>query len=469
MKIKQMLKTVAIFFIGNALTKVIAFFMLPLYTNTSLIPQAHYGNYEFVFSLINLVVPIAFFQIWDGMYRIAFDYKENLDKQKVMSNAVAFSLIGVILYVALFFILKFIFDIYCFELALVYGLIFGLNYLYTISTRVYLSNKLFVFSGLISSVVTAGLNILLLLQFNLGLTSIYISASAGLLIQIIIIELKIGVLRKFRIKHVSGQILRQMIRFSIPLCIATVSYWLLSGFTKVLIDHFLGDAGNGVYGVANKFSVFITFVVTVIQFAWNETAYLISTEDKIERTKSYNVSLNIIVIGVIFCTGLFCLASKIIFPFMVHDDYIEALVIIPVSVVGVGANSLASFLGTFFMAEKKNRCIWVSTLISAGVNVIGGYFFTKYFGLMGAIAVLSVSFLLLAIIRMVVASKAFKLKLKIKPLLLSVAILAVSVVAYYLIASKWIILGVILAILLLVAILYRKKIKEILKLLIKKS
>ena len=72
-KIKRFFETAGIYFAGNILSKLVAFFLLPLYTTR--IEPAQYGNYDLVISLINLVAPIAFFQIWDAMFRFAFEVK----------------------------------------------------------------------------------------------------------------------------------------------------------------------------------------------------------------------------------------------------------------------------------------------------------------------------------------------------------------------------------------------------------
>ena len=72
MKIKRFIKTAFVFLTGNVLSKIISFLLLPIYTEK--IDPAQFGNYDVAFTFINLIAPIAFFQIWDGMYRISFDF-----------------------------------------------------------------------------------------------------------------------------------------------------------------------------------------------------------------------------------------------------------------------------------------------------------------------------------------------------------------------------------------------------------
>ena len=109
MKIKQFFKTLLVFFTGNVMSKLIALFLLPLYTS-QLLPE-QMGNYDIVMSIINLVAPIAFLQIWDGMFRFAFDYKENDSKYKIVNNSIIVSFAGIIAYLLIFSSISLFFQI----------------------------------------------------------------------------------------------------------------------------------------------------------------------------------------------------------------------------------------------------------------------------------------------------------------------------------------------------------------------
>ena len=80
-KFKQFIRTALIFLTGSMLSKLVSFFLLPLYTRK--IDPGQFGNYDVAMSFINLIVPIAFFQIWDGMYRYSFEYKVKEEKEVV--------------------------------------------------------------------------------------------------------------------------------------------------------------------------------------------------------------------------------------------------------------------------------------------------------------------------------------------------------------------------------------------------
>ena len=153
MKIRRFLETAFVFLAGNMLSKLISFFLLPLYT--SQIAPDQYGAYDLVMSFINLVAPIAFLQIWDGMFRFAFDYKEDRDKKTVISNTWLVMLMGIVVYFAIFCGLNAFYKFAYFGYVLLYGFAYALHYVYTYAARVFLKNKLFVF--LAAVLVLAGI------------------------------------------------------------------------------------------------------------------------------------------------------------------------------------------------------------------------------------------------------------------------------------------------------------------------
>ena len=69
-RVRQFFQTAFTYFAGNIFSKLVTFFMIPLYTNQ--LPPSEYGDYDFVVTIITFFISVAFFQIWDGMFRFSF-------------------------------------------------------------------------------------------------------------------------------------------------------------------------------------------------------------------------------------------------------------------------------------------------------------------------------------------------------------------------------------------------------------
>lgn len=420
-KIKRFLSTSGTYFIGSVLSKLIAFFLLPLYTS-NLSPE-DFGMYDLVVTIVSFFAPIAFFQVWDGMFRFSFDKQKANEKYSIITNSFSVMALGLILFSLVFGIMYKVLNFEYAWLIYFYGILIAVQYQYTFIARSFLKNNLFVMSGLINSILNAGINILLIIKFNFGIESLYIAFILGSITQVLIIEAKLHPLRNFNFNKLNMKLQLDMIKFSLPLCVAAVSYWMLSGYTKVVISQQLGNYANGLFAVASKFTSMIAIFITVFQYAWNEMAYLMVEDEN--RSVKYQKSIEYIFKVVVIGSGIFLLFIKIIFPYFINSTYHEALMIIPLSLIGVAANAFANFVGTIFMAEKKTKWIFWTTLIASGINMICLWIFTPVWGLQGAVGALCLSFVTLTTFRLNRIGKMFNIKL---PYSLMVYILMLGIV-----------------------------------------
>ncbi len=74
-RLKRFLQTALTYFIGNILSKLITFVLIPIYTNK--LTPSEYGNYDLVITIITLFVSVAF-----GM--VCFDFR--LNARKIMKS-----------------------------------------------------------------------------------------------------------------------------------------------------------------------------------------------------------------------------------------------------------------------------------------------------------------------------------------------------------------------------------------------
>ncbi len=437
-KMKRFIETAGIYLIGNVLSKLIGFFLLPLYTG-KLLPE-QFGTYDLVVTIISLSAPIAFFQIWDGMFRFTFEKNDLKDKYSVISNSFFVWALGLVLFSTIFLIVFTAFRFKFGWLIFFYGITVSLQYQYLYIARAFLRNKLFTLSGLINSLTVAAVNILFISGFNMGIESLYIASILGHVSQILMIEIVLHPLSNFKIHDVKMQKIMAMLKFSVPLCIGTVFYWLLGGYTKVVISQQLGAYANGLYAVATKFSSMLLLLLTVFQYAWNEMAYFISEDG--DRTEKYRKSIEYIFKLVLSGSGVFMLFSKLIFPYFIDHIYRDALMIVPLSLIAAAINGFAGFIDTIFMAEKQTRWIFKTTIVGAGINIAALWIFTPVWGIYGAIGALCFALTALALFRLSVLGRRFAIKFQ-QANLLYFLILAVAICIFYTVHdSIWLMLGI---------------------------
>ena len=123
-----------------------------------------------------------------------------------------------------------------------------------------------------------------------------------------------------------------------------------------------------------------------------------------------------------------CILIKILFPYLIDEQYALAIAIIPATIIGSMMNSVASFIGTLFMTERKTNNIMYSTIFAALINVGLGWFCTKTFGLHGATIVLMISFVFLASVRLIQSKKQLNVRYSFGSVVWLTAVLAAAIV-----------------------------------------
>lgn len=426
-KLVNFFQTAGLYFIGNVMSKIISFFLLPLYT--SQLNPSTLGEFDYVVTLMNFFSPICFFQIWDAMFRFSFDYTDNENKERVINTSFFICVLGIMFYSMVFVVINGLNNFKLVPMVFLYGILVSLNYQYTYLARVFRRNALFSISGFINCLVVAVVNIFLIIYMKCGLESLYISSILGMVVQCIIIEWKLKTVRCISFRRIDKTLAVKMIKFSLPLCVATVSYWLLSGLTKVIIVNFLGNHENGLYTVTNKFAMFINMAVSIFQYAWNETAYMANKD--VSRGELYNVVIKYLIQFVFAAACGLMILSKLLFPFFaVGAEYQDALKYLSVTIVGVAFNSIAGFLGTIFSTEKETKSIFFTTAAAAMLNCVAGPLFTKYVGLQGALMALAISFGVLMIGRLIILKRRWKVEIGWKSLFALMILFLTSILVY---------------------------------------
>lgn len=448
----RFLKTTAVYFFGNVLTKIISFLLLPIYT-AALLP-AELGSYDLVNSVVSLVIPIAFFQIWDAIFRFSFDSNQKSEKEIIVSNGKYVFNICLVFYTIIFFIYSYLFKLNNPLLVYIFSISVGYQFLFGYISRAFMKNVLFVSTGVINSIVNITLNIILIKVFNFGVESLFISQLVGNFLQCIIIFINT---KSTNGNNIKKELIISMIKFSLPLSISTISYWLLSGFTQVYISMTLGVTYNGYLSISNRFSNLIVLGVGMIQYAWNETSYIAYSDEN--KTVFYEKALDYMTTGIFFLISICLIVIKIVFPILVNTNYEYASVIIPISLFGIAFNSCASFIGTIFLSYKNSTDVVKSTIISAITNIIMLFVLTKYLNLMGSVISLCISFIINYVLRISILSKKYAIKIKFENYkYLWITIL--TMIIYYLINNFIVLILYLILIFALLTYVYRELISS---------
>lgn len=423
----RFIKSTGIYLLGNVLSKSLSFFLLPLYT--SYLSPNDYGVYDLSIAYNTFLISILFLDIWEGTMRFMFDYS-NKDKNKPITIGIIMFSISTGIYAVVLLIFGRIAGLQFLGLLFIMGVVNNFQQVVGYIARGFGKNNAFVMCGLIGSLVTLVSNVILLSVFKMNYSALYISSILGLGINAIGLSFVIKLWRRVKIAFFDSTLFREMLRYSLPLCLNSGAWWFLNGFNRVMISHTLSNADNGMYAVATRFSSMLMLVTTGFQMAWQELSYSKVDASDEEKSKLYSRAIN--EYSKFLYMGLIALLPiiKIIFPYFIDDKYTAAIMIIPIALYGTFFSSLTSFLASIINILKKNQFIFITTLLSAITNVVLLLLLIEYLGVQAATVSLCVGYAVSFIARIRLVQRFVNLKVDVKQFLRYTGMFLLAVVIY---------------------------------------
>lgn len=363
----KFLKSTGIYLLGNVLSKALAFILLPLYTKY--ISPADYGAYDLGMAYNTFIYSVLFLDIWSGVMLYIFDYKDKEKNSPVTVGMTIFS-ISSILYAVVLFLLGFVLNIEYKEFLFLLGFITSFQQVVGYVARANGKNSYFVICGLVGSLITLVLNIVLVSILHMNYSALYISSIVGLLINALLLAQLVGFWKMVRREYFDKILFKEMLTFSLPLSINSAAYWFLTGFNRVVISQQLSVADNGLYAVATKFSSMLQLVTTCFQMAWQELSFSKTKMNREDMGKFYTRALNEYIKFLYFGLILLLPVIKVIYPYVIDAKYASAVDLIPLAIYATFFSSISSFLASIINTLRKNKIIFTTTLVAAIVNVI---------------------------------------------------------------------------------------------------
>lgn len=401
-EVKKIAKSTIIYFLGSVSSKLVAFLMLKVYT-TYILPE-DFGIYDIAVSYVTLITSILFLDIWNGIMRFTYDFKEKKDKLEVVYSGSAIYGCSMFVFTIIFFPLANYLKLSYPVLIYLYGLSLCFQNLYGYIARSFGHNIVFATSGILNTFINASMNLILIIIIGMNYKALYISYILGVFIQCCIIENKIRLVSNFKASYINLNLLKSIFKFSLPLCINSAFYWILTSYNKVIILENLGAAYNGNYAVASKFAIALTLISSAFSMAWQELAYGKSNIDKGTGefySKASNEYYKMLFCGSLMLIPIIC----VIFPFLIDQSYSTAKEIVPLYIIATVLSIFSTFLGSILTSYKKTNIIFISTLAASITNIILLYLSIDKLGLISAPFSLMIGYAVNCIIRILIIKR----------------------------------------------------------------
>lgn len=431
-----LLKHSSIYGIGNILSKLVAFILLPLYTRY-LTPQ-DYGVLELLdvtTGMIGIVVSIG---IAEALSRFYYTYEKDKDRNTVVSTAyiitVTIGIISALIFIGISeYLAELILDskkytIY-FELsflALVIGLIIDLGQVYL---RILQRSVMFISISMIHLVIGVSLNVYFIVFLQQGVLGILY---ANVLSKLIVgTPVAIWIVKKVGLRFKSS-LAKEMLVYSAPLIPSHLAHSFVGYSDRYFIKHFASIQDAGIYGIANKIGTAIhmlftsPFIMTFIPRRF-EIANREDARDIFASVYQYYL------IGITVIAMFVSVYAKEIVDIMTTKDYLLAAEIIPIICFTMVLLGLKYHFEFGILYSKKTKYYLYVNGITAVLHLALNMLLISRYGIYGAAlaALLSTAFNVGFIY--IVSNRLYDINYDFS---LSMRLLFLSIAMFYL--AKWV-------------------------------
>ena len=408
-----------IFAIGNSVTLVLAFVMVPFYTK--MLSPADFGISDIITTTTAMLVPLVSLNIFSAIFRFALD-KSN--PHEIFTNGVIISTIGSIASLVITGILSIIGIKYAFLVGVYLMVTLFLN-LFQNFTRGINRVRSYAMSGVIATIANVVSNLLLMWVFRLGLNGYLYSLIIASIVTtgFLFINNNLGQYLQFHKRSWSNT--KELLAYSIPMIPNSFAWWLTNDANKLIILFFMGPSANGILAVANKIPTMLTTFFNMFTNAWQMTAV---EENGKDSTSELHQTVFTFVFGLLI---IGCAIIVIIIqPFMkiyVDPKFFIAWKIVPILLMTSIFSNMSAFFGTTYLVAKKTTGLITTTLWGMLINVGLSLALVPIIGLNGAGISGSIGFLIVSLLRYKQTQKFVSVKVNwtvLTLLLISYAILS---------------------------------------------
>lgn len=403
---KYLLQNTALFALGSIGTKLISVFMVPLYTYA--LTKSQYGTTDLVFTISMVLTPFVCMNIHEAIMRYCLDKEAN--RNAVVSTGITIFLIGVIISIVIIPLCYLIPQISAYSIYL-YFLVLGATAVNV--GQAFLKGveklKIYTFSTILNTALTAILNIIFLVVLKWGITGYFLA---------FIISYFVTALFCFYGGHLFSYLkgfsfhwseAKEMMRYSLALVPNSLLWWVTNSSGRILITMFLGTAANGLYAIANKIPTLLNTLITIFQQAWQFSA--IKAEDEEDKVAYNNQIFRVYYKLILLASSFLILILEPIMKLYVSPEFFESWMYSPLLILAFTFGAFSTFIGTYYTVAKNNVGMMLSALCGAIVNIVFTVILIPLMGIQGASLATCVSYLAIFLYRAFGTKKYMPLKI----------------------------------------------------------
>jgi O-antigen/teichoic acid export membrane protein len=251
--------------------------------------------------------------------------------------------------------------------------------------------------------VMAGLNILLVGRWGLGVKGVLLGSTGA---SIIVVLTSVPLLLRHGSLRYSGRLARLLMAFGLPMIPVSISAWVMNLSDRWLLG-FLSDAHQlGLYGLGYRYGMLVEMLLVLpFQMAWPAFYFRESSRPDARAVYARVTTWYAVVGG--FITVAVALAGEIVLRLMAERSFWGGSDIIPLVAAAYFFNGFQFCVAPGVHLGGKTHLLPGIAMLSAAVNVVLNLLWIQRFGMMGAAWATLLSFIVLFVLTAWVSRRAY--------------------------------------------------------------
>ncbi len=384
-ELRRLARHSAIYGAGGMVSRLLAFFLLPLYT--AYLSPGSYGRVETLTAASAVAVIVLRMGVSSAFFRFYFDHKDAARRLVVVRTSFWFTMTmataGLVLCLLFATRLSHLLQLGDHpELVRASAVAFWaqMNYEQLTSLfRVEERSVAFAIASVANVLITIGATVVLVVALHEGALGLIVGNFIGTLCVYFVL---LAYRREQLGLQFDRELFRGMQRFGMPLVPSALALWGINFVDRLFVAAYKDQAEVGVYSAAIKITSVITFVMFAFRTAWPAFAYSIEEDSHAKRAYSF-VLTYLLVIGCWIALALGALAP-----------WITSLLTAPAYQRAAKGVALLAFAGAAYAGytvlaigsgrARKTQLNWVVTGVGAAVNVGLNIWLIPRYGMVGA-------------------------------------------------------------------------------------
>jgi len=374
----------AIYGLGGIVSRVLAVFLLPLYTRY--LDRDDFGAVGVVIALSAVLVTVLRLGISSAFFRFYFDSTDPDRRRLVVRTSFWFTLgsatLGLIAGLALASPLAALLGLDDPQLvrAGFVGIWAQMNYeQLTALFRVEERSSAFVLASLVNIAVTIGATVVLVVVLEKGAVGVIVGNFTGTLVVYLAL---LTVHREQLGLQFSRPLLREMNRFGVPLVPAALALIIVNFSDRFFLVHLDGLDEVGLYEIGVRLASAMVLLLTAFRMAWPAFAYSIEEDAEAKRTYAFVLTYLVVV------ASWLALALGLLAPWLVRlltqPQFYEGSRVVPLLAFGTVAYAAYIVMAIGVGRAKRTQFNWAITGIAAALNAVLNVILIPPYGMMGA-------------------------------------------------------------------------------------